>query len=87
MVPYPVFFKGLDYADDLDLDLVTGFFYFHVDLLVIIRDLVHAIFTGCNNSLEFCHISPGHPPEIIIYKNNCCHEFSPRVSRKRGYRE
>jgi len=37
-----------------------------------------AEFSGCNDSLEFRHIRAGHPPEIIINKNNGCHEmFSP----------
>ena len=71
------FFWDLNHPDDLYLDLVALFFYLHIDLLVLVRNLVHAKFARCNNPLEFCHIRTGHPPEIIIHKNDCRHEFSP----------
>jgi hypothetical protein len=75
----------LNYVRDPDKDFVTLFFNLHVDLLVLEGDLVYAIFTRCNNSLEFRHIRTGHPPEIIIYKNNCRHEtLSPGIYRILG---
>ena len=71
------FFWDLNHPDDLYLDLVALFFYLHIDLLVLVRNLMHAKFARCNNPLEFSHIRTGHPPEIIIHKNDCRHEFSP----------
>ena len=71
------FLWDLHHPGDLYHDLVALFFYLYIDLLVLKRDLVYTIFARGNDPLEFCHVRTRHPPEIIIYKNNCCHDLYP----------
>jgi hypothetical protein len=65
---------ALDHLGYSDHDFIALFFNLYVNRTIPERYFMHTELPGCNNSLDFCHIRAGHPPEIIINKNNGCHE-------------